>query len=96
MELPEKLMRMATQKRAHKEFGYVTYQVILFFDNGERLGGVNITMERKPFTQRELEREIMDGYNKQPSVGHKVVKVHVFRNCTDGGILIRQERVIYV
>lgn len=39
MELPEKLMRMATQKRAHKEFGYVTYQVILFFDNGERLGG---------------------------------------------------------
>lgn len=39
MELPEKLMRMATPKRAHKEFGYVTYQVILFFDNGERLEG---------------------------------------------------------
>lgn len=64
---------------------YKTYPVMLTFDDGEKLE-VEVTVENKAYWGGQLERQIMRSFNDKAT--NKVVRVKVFRNSRDGGIMV--------
>ena len=67
---------------------YMIVPVLLTFSNGEKLEA-EFTMPKKAYWQGQLENEIMRRYNHNtPPESCKVVKVKVFRNIKEGGIMI--------
>ena len=64
---------------------YKTYPVMLTFDDGEKLE-VEVTVENKAYWWGQLENEIMRSFNNKTT--SKVVRVKVFRNYRDGGIMV--------
>ena len=64
---------------------YKTYPVMLTLDDGEKLE-VEVTVENKAYWGGQLERQIMRSFNDKAT--SKVVRVKVFRNSMDGGIMV--------
>ena len=64
---------------------YKTYPVMLTFDDGEKLE-VEVTVKNKAYWGGQLENEIMRSFNNRTT--NKVVRVKVFRNSMDGGIIV--------
>lgn len=100
MELPKELLdryhvSKPKPKKAEKIPLFKTYQVLLTFDTGERLR-VEITAKNKPYWAGQLEAEIKQTWNSDRRHAHKVISVKVFRNATDGGIMIHGDRIINV
>lgn len=96
MELPKKLLdQYPTVRENNTVTMYRQYPALLVFDNGgtER---VSITAKNKSYWTGQLENEIMREWNKVPSHAHKIVKVKLYRNTSDGGLLLRGNRVINV
>ena len=63
-------------------FEKITRRCLLTFDGGATLQAVlTIPKPTKPIFPEEMERHIMDEFNKsQPNAVHKVIKCHIMRN----------------
>lgn len=60
----------------------ITRRCLLTLDGGAKIQAV-LTMPKptKPIFPQEMERHIMDEFNKsQPNAVHKVIKCHIMRN----------------
>ena len=63
-------------------FEKITRRCLLTLDGGEKIQAVlTIPKPTKPIFHEEMERHIMDEFNKsQPNAVHKVIKCHIMRN----------------
>lgn len=63
-------------------FEKITRRCLLTLDGGEKIQAVlTIPKPTKPIFPEEMERHIMDEFNKsQPNAVHKVIKCHIMRN----------------
>lgn len=103
MELPQSLLdrcrvgKPAPRKRAERTPMYRTFPAVATFDTGERLQ-MQVSVRNKPYWAGQLEDGFMRRWNSDPRNAHKIVKVKIFRNSADGGILVdwRRGRVISV
>lgn len=105
MELPKELLRAyniapkpaKAQPKRERVPMYRTFPVMLIFDDGDT-ENMELTAPNKPYWGGQLESEIMREWNRNPLHEHKVVRVKVFRNTREGGIMIDNEhgRVINV
>ena len=60
----------------------ITRRCLLTFDGGAKIQAtLTILKPTKPIFPEEMERHIMDEFNKsQPNAVHKVIKCHIMRN----------------
>ena len=60
----------------------ITRRCLLTLDGGAKIQAVlTIPKPTKPIFHEEMERHIMDEFNKsQPNAVHKVIKCHIMRN----------------
>nr|DAV76313.1 MAG TPA: hypothetical protein [Caudoviricetes sp.] len=63
-------------------FEKITRRCLLTLDEGAKIQAVlTIPKPTKPIFPEEMERHIMDEFNKsQPNAVHKVIKCHIMRN----------------
>ena len=63
-------------------FEKITRRCLLTLDGGAKIQSVlTIPKPTKPIFHEEMERHIMDEFNKsQPNAVHKVIKCHIMRN----------------
>ena len=63
-------------------FEKITRRCLLTLDGGAKIQAVlTIQNPTKPIFPEEMERHIMDEFNKsQPNAVHKVIKCHIMRN----------------
>lgn len=63
-------------------FEKITRRCLLTLDGGGKIQAVlTIPKPTKPIFHEEMERHIMDEFNKsQPNAVHKVIKCHIMRN----------------
>ena len=63
-------------------FEKITRRCLLTLDGGAKIQAVlTIQKPTKPIFPEEMERNIMDEFNKsQPNAVHKVIKCHIMRN----------------
>ena len=63
-------------------FEKITRRCLLTLDGGSKIQAVlTIPKPTKPIFHEEMERHIMDEFNKsQPNAVHKVIKCHIMRN----------------
>ena len=63
-------------------FEKITRRCLLTLDGGAKIQAVlTIQKPKKPIFPEEMERHIMDEFNKsQPNAVHKVIKCHIMRN----------------
>ena len=63
-------------------FEKISRRCLLTLDGGEKIQAVlTIPKPTKPIFHEEMERHIMDEFNKsQPNAVHKVIKCHIMRN----------------
>lgn len=63
-------------------FEKISRRCLLTFDGGAKIQAVlTIPKPKKPIFPEEMERHIMDEFNKsQPNAVHKVIKCHIMRN----------------
>ena len=58
---------------------------------------VDVTMPRKAFDFHDMERRLVTEFNKKLCAGNnRIVKVHLFRNFTEGGYMVHDGRVLEV
>lgn len=106
MQLPDKLLSRQPQliRKTAKDSPYKaapmfrTYRCLLTFDDGTRLGGVEVSMPNRPYWPEQLEQDIMRQLNDDTMshAARKVTRVKVFRDTREGGFLIRNGRVVRV
>ena len=63
-------------------FEKITRRCLLTLDGGAKIQAIlTIPQPTKPIFPEEMERHIMDEFNKsQPNAVHKVIKCHIMRN----------------
>lgn len=102
MELPQTLLdryHVSKPKAERKERTpmYRTYPALVTFDTGDSVD-MNISVRNKAYWGGQIERDIMQAWNSNPQHEHKIVRVKLFRNSTEGGFIVDTEhgRVINV
>lgn len=96
MEIPDKLLQQYHLSRPKpakivKEKPaplYRTFKVMLFFEDGEIIDDVEVSMPNRPYWGGQLENDIRNTLNKRQQPGCKIRRVKVFRNSREGGFMV--------
>lgn len=74
-----------------------TYPALVTFDTGESMD-MQLSVRNKAYWGGQIEHDFMQAWNSNPQHEHKIVRVKLFRNSTEGGFIVDTEhgRVINV
>lgn len=100
MELPRQLLdryHVSKSKPKKVEPMYRTFPAIVTFDIGEKVE-MQISVRNKAYWGGQIEHDFMQAWNSNNQHEHKIIKVKIFRNSTEGGFVVDNEhgRVINV